>query len=165
MTPQETKQSTRVLVVEDNPMDVRLLRYAMQQEYNWPTETIVVDDGEKAINLLLSVAEGAEARPDFVILDLNLPKRDGTEVLGVIRNTKTLTTLPVAVLSSSPMDVIHDKVNDACLEANCYFTKPMHVDAFVPLIQSLRKCYERGRQAKDDTEQGPASPESRAARN
>jgi two-component system, chemotaxis family, response regulator Rcp1 len=139
--------STNLLLVEDNPIDVRLMRYALQQEQTWATQITVAEDGEKAINLLLAVAASTWelGRPDFVILDLNLPRRDGTEVLQTIRSMKELQDLPVAIVSSSPMDVIRGKVSTANVSANCYFTKPMDVDSFLALGKELHHCYERSR--------------------
>lgn len=133
--------AAKLLVIEDNPVDVRLLRYALDAEKTWNVQLSVADDGEKAISVLL-----AGPRPEFVILDLNLPKRSGTEVLNVIRHTDDLRSLPVAILSSSPMDVIRGKVTDAHLEADWYFTKPMSIDEFVALGKRLRVCYDESQQ-------------------
>lgn len=142
--------STSLLLVEDNPIDVRLMRYALQQEQTWNTEITVAEDGEKAINLLLAIAASSSqsGRPDFVILDLNLPRRDGTEVLQTIRGMKELQDLPVAIVSSSPMDVIRGKVSTANVSANCYFTKPMDVDSFLALGKELHSCYQKSRPEK-----------------
>jgi CheY-like chemotaxis protein len=139
--------STSILLVEDNPIDVRLMRYALQQEQTWNTEITVAEDGEKAINLLLAMATSSlqSGRPDFVILDLNLPRRDGTEVLQTIRSMRELQDLAVAVVSSSPMDVICGKVKTANVSANCYFTKPMDVDSFLALGKELHSCYQKSR--------------------
>jgi two-component system, chemotaxis family, response regulator Rcp1 len=134
-------RSTRLLIVEDNPVDVRLLRYALNHE-TWDVETTVADDGEKAITLLLDSSESASRKPDFIILDLNLPKRDGAEVLHVIRNDAALHDLPVAILSSSPMDVIRGRMARANVRADCYFTKPLDVDDFVALGHRLHMCYQ-----------------------
>jgi CheY-like chemotaxis protein len=133
---------TRVLIVEDNPVDVYMVQCALQKELDWTTETTVADDGEKAIELLLQHS----SRPirewlDLVILDLNLPKRDGVEVLKVIRTTNGLRSLPVVVLSSSPMDVMKSKFNKVNVEANCYVTKPPDLDEFLSLGKRIRICY------------------------
>ncbi len=126
------------------------MRYALQQEHTWSTEITVAEDGEKAINLLLAIAASSpqSGRPDFVILDLNLPRRDGTEVLQTIRSMKELQDLPVAIVSSSPMDVIRGKVTTANVSANCYFTKPMDVDSFLALGKELHCCYQKSRPEK-----------------
>ncbi|MBV9081478.1 MAG: response regulator [Acidobacteriaceae bacterium] len=133
---------TRVLVVEDNPVDVHMLNYAFEEQNTWPVETTVAQDGETAINLLRKASSSGVGKPDFIILDLNLPKRDGTEVLQTIRATRELRQVPVAVLSSSPRDVIHGKLSEAEVTANGYFTKPMDVDEFIALAEKLRLCYE-----------------------
>ena len=143
MKKTQNTPSTRVLLVEDNPIDVRLIRYALEQEQNWATDMTIAEDGEEAISLL---TEGASSvvrakRPDFVILDLNLPKRDGTEVLQAIRYHKELQNLPVAIVSSSPTDVIRGKMMDANVHANWYFTKPMDADSFIALGKALHDCY------------------------
>ena len=147
-------RSTRVLVVEDNPIDVRLIRYALEQERNWTTDMIVAEDGEKAISLLNEGASprGRSGRPDFVILDLNLPKRDGTEVLQAIRHNQELRHLPVAILSSSPTDIVRGKIMDANVHANWYFTKPMDADSFIALGKTLHDCYRSNRAAQCETE-------------
>ena len=137
MTGEGGNGSARLLVVEDNPIDVRLLRYALAAEKSWNVQLSVAEDGEKAISLLLD----GTANPEFVILDLNLPKRNGTEVLKVIRDTEHLRSLPVAILRSSPLDVIRGKVTDAHVEADWYFTKPMSIDEFVALGRTLHHCY------------------------
>ena len=138
----EPSGPTRVLLVEDNPVDVRLIRFALREEKSWQTETTVANDGEKAIDYLLHQHE-QQGDFDLVILDLNLPKRDGTEVLQVIRSTEELSGLPVIVLSSSPEDVSKAKVRNANVEANCYFTKPVGAKEFLDLGQRLWSCYKR----------------------
>lgn len=134
---------TRVLIIEDNPVDAQMVEHALQEEQSWTTETMIADDGEKAIELLLDHSRAVQRRPDLVILDLNLPKRDGAEVLQVIRTTDELRSLPVVVLSSSPMDVIKSKIHKANVEANCYLTKPADLDEFLALGKRFRCCYEK----------------------
>ena len=129
-------------------MDAQMVEYALQEEQNWTTETMVADDGEKAIELLLEHGRPMQQRPGLIILDLNLPKRDGTEVLQVIRTTDELRSLPVVVLSSSPMDVMKNKLHKANVEANCYLTKPTDLDEFLALGKQFRCCYEKARGSK-----------------
>lgn len=140
MTPNER---TSVLVVDDNPMDVRMIRSALAQEKAWPTDIVVADDGEKAIHYLLQKEpyDGA-ARPDLLILDLNLPKRNGTEILRMIRTNADLSDLPVVILSSSPEDVIRDLVNKSSFTANLYLSKPVNVKDYLALGAAFRRCYE-----------------------
>ncbi len=133
---------TRVLIIEDNPMDVYMVQCALREELDWTTETIVADDGEKAIDLLRKQgSRPGQEWPDLVILDLNLPKRDGVEVLEVIRTTDGLRSLPVIVLSSSPIDFMKSKFNKVNVEANCYITKPPDLDEFLALGKRFRNCH------------------------
>jgi CheY-like chemotaxis protein len=133
---------TRVLIIEDNPVDVYMVQCALKEELHWRTETIVADDGEKAIELLLEhSSRPVRDWPDLVILDLNLPKRDGVEVLQIIRTTNGLRSLPVVVLSSSPMDVIKSKFKNLNVNANCYVTKPPDLDEFLALGKRFHSCY------------------------
>ena len=142
-----TNSITRVLLIEDNPIDIRLMRFAFERESDWRTLVTIAEDGEKAIHLL-NQSLAANEMPDFVILDLNLPKRDGLEVLQWIRSTEALQTIPVAIVSSSPMDVIQSQLNGACVEANCYFVKPMEVEVFFGLTKKLHFCYKKAQRSK-----------------
>jgi two-component system, chemotaxis family, response regulator Rcp1 len=141
---QHLSSSTRILVIEDNPIDVRLMRMAFASKQDWPTVMTVAEDGEQAIDLL-SQSLAASDSPDFVILDLNLPKRDGVEVLQWIRSTEGLRHLPVAVVSSSPMDAIRNRISNSNAKANCYFIKPMDVEDFLALASDLHLCYQQNR--------------------
>lgn len=138
---------TRVLLIEDNPIDIRLMRFAFERESDWRTSITVAEDGEKAMHVL-NESVAANETPDFIILDLNLPKRDGMEVLQWMRKTDTLRSIPVAIVSSSPMDVIQSQLNGASVEANCYFVKPMEVDVFFGLTKKLHFCYKKSQRAK-----------------
>jgi two-component system, chemotaxis family, response regulator Rcp1 len=131
-------------VVEDNPVDARVIHYALRKESSWHTEMVVVEDGDRAIQYLTQQNPLAQAtKPDLVILDLNLPKRDGTEVLQTIRTTEGLEKLPVVILSSSPADVSERAVERANLEADCYLMKPADVDDFLALGTVLMQWYNR----------------------
>lgn len=139
MTAQATAPAvapTRILVIEDNPMDVEFLRYVFQHEPEWKTEMIVVEDGEEAIDYLL---HPNTLKPDLVILDLNLPKRDGTDVLKVIRIADHLYGLRVAVFSSSPEDVIKSRIAQANLQADDYIHKPIDFSGFLALSKRFRQ--------------------------
>ena len=131
---------TRILIIEDNPVDVRLLHLALESVEDWVIETAVAVDGEDAINYLL---DPETSKPDFVILDLNLPKRDGLEVLQVIRITNNLYGLPVVVFSSSTEDVLRTKMQQAKLEAEYYLTKPIGINEFLAVGPMLRGFYEQ----------------------
>jgi CheY-like chemotaxis protein len=141
---QPPKKPTHILVAEDNPGDIRLIRLALSETSNWPTTISVVRDGQQAIDMLESSA--AESL-DLVILDFNLPKRSGTYVLRKIRSTERWKKTPVIVLSSSPEYFLRERLQDAHGQATCYFTKPFDFDEFVRLGEQFRHCYESRRAA------------------
>jgi CheY-like chemotaxis protein len=144
MTAEQSVRTMRVLVVEDNPVDVELLRLALDREETWPVETVIAEDGEAAISLLnRQTTDPAGRKPDLILLDLNVPKKDGTEVLRMIRRTSALSQVPVAILSSSPGDVIQNKLMAAQVAADGYFTKPNNIDDFLRLGSVLRTWYEQ----------------------
>lgn len=133
---------TRILVVEDNRVDAFMVRYALKGLEDWPVELQFVEDGEQALHFLGKKNGYTEARtPDLVILDLNLPKRDGVEVLRIMRDDPVLTSVKVIVLSSSPVDVIEQRVRSVDIEARCCFTKPIGLDEVIELGQRIRQCY------------------------
>jgi CheY-like chemotaxis protein len=124
-----------VLLVEDSPGDVRLTREAFRQAN--PTIVMhVATDGVEAMDFLLK--EGAHAlspRPDLILLDLNLPRMDGREVLARIKSDDGLKTIPTMILTTSQSDV--DIAKAYQLGANCYLTKPVQLDAFDALVASI----------------------------
>ena len=129
----------RILLVEDNPVDVRLLGFALAEESAWEIETTVAEDGERAIDYL----RRKDNRYDLVVLDLNLPKRDGIEVLNVIRSTESLSTLPVIILSSAPESIVEERMRGLNLFADAYVCKPVGASDFMQLGTKLRECYRR----------------------
>lgn len=130
----------KILLVEDNPLDVRLILHALRREETWLTEVVVAEDGEKAIHYLTQQQSVVNStNPDLVILDLNLPKKDGTEVLQVIRTMEGLRSLPVVVVSSSPKEISEGIVRQANLEANGYIMKPIDADEFLALGAVFRR--------------------------
>lgn len=132
-------EPTRILVAEDNPGDVRLIRLALSETDNWPVAVSVARDGEEAISMLESADRES---PDLVILDFNLPKRSGIFVLKTIRKNERLKETAVVVLSSSPEYFLREKFEDAKLNATCYLTKPSDFEKFVELGEHIRHCYE-----------------------
>lgn len=133
---------TRVLVVEDNDVDAKLVRFALQGVKDWPLSVDRVADGEQAIQYLYGEGKFAGHQPpDLVVLDLNLPKCDGTEVLRIIRGHPDLKNLRVIVLSSSPKDAIEERVRDAAVQPDCYFTKPVGLDEFLALGTTMHHCF------------------------
>jgi DNA-binding response OmpR family regulator len=137
----ERIQPARILVVEDNPMDVRFLRHVFDHEPGWKTEFIVVEDGDEAIDYLL---HPDSAKADLVILDLNLPKRDGTEVLKAIRRADRLYGLRVAVFSSLPEEAIRARLAQANLKADDYINKPIDFSECSSLARRFHRCCDAG---------------------
>ena len=124
-----------VLLVEDSPGDVRLTQEAFR-EANMAIRLHVASDGVEAMAFLNH--EGAHAaapRPDLILLDLNLPKMDGREVLARIKADGTLKTIPTVILTTSESEA--DIVKSYQLQANCYLSKPVQLDAFESLVGSI----------------------------
>lgn len=142
-------QATRLLIVEDNPLDITLLRMAFD-DLGWRLLIIEAHDGEQAITALKD-----NDPPDFVVLDLNLPRRDGSEVLQFIRTSPKISETPVAVLSSSPGDVIEHRLTEAGVMADCHFTKPACLDEFLQIGKALYRCYARSSAPTMDAEIAP----------
>jgi CheY-like chemotaxis protein len=120
----------RILVVEDSPADVRLLREAVREQAI-DAELHAVEDGERALAHL----HGGVGRPDLILLDLNLPRRDGREVLRELKRDPDLLSIPVIVLSTSaaPRDI----ADCYALHANSYLVKPMGLDEFGDLVRAI----------------------------
>ena len=124
-----------VLLVEDNAADVRLTREAMK-EGRILNNLHVVGDGEAAIDFLMQRPPFADApRPDLVLLDLNLPKKSGREVLAVIKQSPALKTIPVVVLTTSRAE--EDILKTYQLHANCFITKPVDLDNFIKVVHQV----------------------------
>ena len=124
-----------VLLVEDNPGDIRLTQEAFR-EGKIDVRLSVVTDGEEAIRFL---KEGRMNPPDLVLLDLNLPKFNGREVLEVIRQDAELRRVPVLMLSTS--DAQQDIVHSYNLSANCYIKKPFDFDEFSNIIKQIEEFW------------------------
>jgi chemotaxis family two-component system response regulator Rcp1 len=124
-----------VLLVEDSPGDVRLTKEAFH-DANPSVHLNVVADGVEAMAFLKHQGIHAQApRPDLILLDLNLPKMDGREVLAQIKNDEGLKTIPTVVLTTSESEV--DIAKSYALQANCYLSKPVELDAFEALVKSI----------------------------
>jgi chemotaxis family two-component system response regulator Rcp1 len=124
-----------VLLVEDSPGDVRLTREAFR-EANELIQVHVAADGVEAMDFLRREGVHARApRPDFILLDLNLPKMDGREVLARIKEDDSLKTIPTIILTTSVAEA--DIVKSYQLRANCYLSKPVQLDAFESLVKSI----------------------------
>ena len=128
-----------ILLVEDNAGDVRLTREALR-EAEVTVDLVAVPDGEQAMAFLRHEGEHAEAvRPDLILLDLNLPKKNGLEVLEEVKGDPTLRRVPVIMLttSSSERDIA------ACYDrgVNCYVVKPLELDDFTALIGAINRFW------------------------
>jgi chemotaxis family two-component system response regulator Rcp1 len=124
-----------VLLVEDNPGDVRLTREAFLVA-NKTIRLRVAADGLEAMEFLRRTGVHASApRPDLILLDLNLPKMDGREVLALIKADTSLQLIPTVILTTS--DAEQDIVISYQLQANCYLTKPVQLEAFESLVKSI----------------------------
>jgi two-component system, chemotaxis family, response regulator Rcp1 len=124
-----------ILLVEDNPGDVRLTKEALK-EGKVRNNLHVVDDGVKALAFLRRENPYTDAvRPDLVLLDLNLPRKGGREVLEDIKKDPVLRHIPIVVLTSSEAEQDIARAYD--LHANCYITKPVDLDQFITVVKSI----------------------------
>jgi CheY-like chemotaxis protein len=124
-----------VLLVEDSPGDVRLTQEAFRNA-NASIALHVASDGVEAMEFLLQEgAHGQAPRPDLILLDLNLPRMDGREVLAKVKSSDALKTIPTLILTTSQSEA--DILKSYQLHANCYLTKPVQLDAFDSLVASI----------------------------
>jgi CheY-like chemotaxis protein len=124
-----------VLLVEDNPGDAQLTKIALE-EGKVRIDLNVVEDGVEALLYLRRIGKYATAtQPDLILLDLNLPKKDGREVLTEIKADEALKRIPVVILTTSQSEEDILKVYN--LNANCYITKPVDFERFVKIVQSI----------------------------
>jgi CheY-like chemotaxis protein len=127
--------SIEVLLVEDSPGDVRLTKEAFR-EANSRIHLHVASDGVEAMAFLRHEGIHIDApRPDFILLDLNLPKMDGREVLAHIKNDESLKTIPTIILTTSSAE--EDIVRSYQLHANCYLSKPVELNEFENVVKSI----------------------------
>lgn len=136
-TARMTKTQSRpveVLLVEDNPGDVRLTQEAFKDGRVFVNLT-VASDGVEAMEFLRGDGVHAKPRPDLILLDLNLPRKSGREVLEEIKADDVLKRIPVIVMTTSKAEQdIHRAYN---LNANCYVTKPVDLDEFLNVVRSI----------------------------
>jgi len=124
-----------VLLVEDSPGDVRLTREAFK-DAKVHIKLHVAPDGVEAMAFLRREGEYANVpRPDLILLDLNLPKKGGREVLEEIKESPTLKSIPVVILTTSASE--EDILRSYMLHANCYITKPVGLDGFLKVVHSI----------------------------
>lgn len=124
-----------ILLVEDSPADVRLTIEALR-DAKVRNNLHVAADGEEALAFLRREGPHADAvRPDLILLDLNLPKKDGREVLEEVKADPQLRRIPVVVLTTSEAE--QDILRSYDLHANCYITKPVDLDQFITVVRSI----------------------------
>lgn len=126
-------KNVKILLVEDNPVDVRLTREAFE-ENKLVVDLEVAKDGQEAMNFLQKAKSGT-IHIDLILLDLNIPKISGKEILKIVKTDIDLMAIPVVILSSSSNE---EDIQGAYLaNANCYIIKPLNFDKFVEIIKSL----------------------------
>lgn len=124
-----------ILIVEDNPGDARLIKEVINGN-KIQCQLHLVKDGVEAMNFLNRKEEfTGSPRPDLIFLDLNLPKKDGREVLAEIKTDDNLKQIPVVVMTTSQAE--EDILKSYSLHANCYVTKPLDLDQFVNVVKSI----------------------------
>jgi two-component system, chemotaxis family, response regulator Rcp1 len=139
MTQQINGEPIEILLVEDSPDDIILTTEALR-DGKVRNRVSVVEDGEEAMAFLRRQGRNASApRPDLILLDLNLPRKDGREVLKEIKADPDLKRIPVVIMtiSSDPRDV-HQMYD---LHANCYVTKPVDLDQFIGVVKSIENFW------------------------
>jgi CheY-like chemotaxis protein len=133
------KTSREILLVEDNPGDAKLALEALKVG-RLRYEVHVVEDGEQALSFLRREGEYANApRPDLILLDFNLPKKDGRQVLAEIKEDENLKRIPVVVFTVSKAE--EDILSAYDLRANCYITKPLDIEQLFKIVRSVENFW------------------------
>lgn len=131
----ESGKPIDILLVEDNPGDIRLTQEAFK-EGKMRNNFFVVRDGVEALEFLSKKGEYKNVpRPDIILLDLNLPKKDGREVLEVIKADKHIRQIPVVILTTSKAE--EDILRTYNLHANCFITKPVDLEEFMRVVKTI----------------------------
>ncbi|MEV0157249.1 response regulator [Micromonospora sp. NPDC050686] len=131
----------RILVVDDDPGDVLMIEEALADS-DVDKVIDVVNDGQEAMEFLRRTGRHAEAhRPDVILLDLNMPRMDGRQVLGEVKRDEDLCTIPIVVLTTSNADT--DIVGSYTLQANAYVTKPIDLDDFNDVVHRIDDFFGR----------------------
>ncbi len=139
MSVPEHVESIEVLLVEDDPGDVVLIQEAFEDN-KVRNRLHCVSDGVDALRFLRREDEFADApRPDLILLDLNLPRKDGREVLAEVKTDETLQQIPVVVLTTSKLD--EDVLRSYKLHANAYVTKPVDFDRFIEVVRQIDEFF------------------------
>ena len=135
MNESDISKPVEIFLVEDNQGDIDLIREVLEEGKLKNTLNVAVD-GEEALNYLKKKGKYANAtRPDLVILDLNLPRKDGREVLDDMKSSPDLKSIPVVIMTTSREE--EDILNMYNLHANCYITKPIDFMQFIKVVRSI----------------------------
>ena len=139
MVGQRVIRTIDILMVEDDPGDVRLTSEALKGSKLLHSLN-VVEDGVAALDYLRKVPPYQDAvRPDLVLLDLNLPRKDGREVLAAMKQDEALRVIPVVILTTSQAE--EDVLRAYNLNANCYVTKPVDFDQFMRIVRTIEEFW------------------------
>ena len=139
MKKQNEGRPIEILLVEDSPSDTDLTLEALR-DFKVRNHVTVVEDGVLAMQFLRREGEYAEApRPDLIMLDLNLPRKDGREVLAEVKADQSLSTIPVVVLTTSRAE--QDILRSYQLNANCYITKPVDFNQFLEVVRTIESFW------------------------
>ena len=135
----EKIEPIKILLLEDSEGDVRLVQEALK-EGRLHNRLFVARDGVEGMDFLLKRGKYQEAvRPDLILLDLNMPKKDGREVLGEIKQHEDLKRIPVVILTTSSSEA--DILKTYNLHANCYIVKPLNLDEFIRVVRSIESFW------------------------
>ncbi|MEW2445546.1 response regulator [Micromonospora marina] len=138
---QTSPSPVRILVVDDDPGDVLMIEEALADS-DVDKVIEVVADGQEAMEFLRREGRHTEAqRPDVILLDLNMPRMDGRQVLGEVKGDESLRTIPIVVLTTSNADT--DVVSSYTLQANAYVTKPIDLDDFNDVVRRIDEFFGR----------------------
>lgn len=139
MNSQSARRPLEVLLVEDNPGDVRLTREALRSSKR-PANLTVVGDGVEALAFLHRQGRYEHApRPDLILLDLNLPRKAGGEVLAEIKSDDQLQSIPVVILTTSR--TTRDIIQSYRMHVNCYIAKPVDLDQFMSVVRAIESFW------------------------
>lgn len=134
-TQSEPVRPVDILLVEDNPGDVRLIQEALR-DGKILNQLSTVSDGQKALDWLHKLGSYSQARrPQLILLDLNLPRKDGREVLQEVKTDPNLRSIPIVIITSSQVE--EDILKSYNAYANCYVTKPLDLHKFITVVKSI----------------------------
>jgi len=137
----DTEKPVKVLMVEDSPADIFLIKEHLK-EFKYPLQLCVARDGEEALaSLRQSLCFTAKQDPDLILLDLNLPKMDGRQVLAEIKNDPGLRHIPVVILTSSTNEL--DRATARANRADSYIQKPSNLEHYPAVVRSLEEFWAR----------------------